>query len=359
MRKTVILVLGIAAIAGLSWFVYDLMANKGSSVETELIDFAVKDAESVDRVIISNDFGQSFEIVKQPDGTWTDKNGNCIVQESAEFIIDAFKNIEFKGYLAENSVDNYTKMMISKHTKVDIYQNGEWTKTWFIGPATPDHYGQIMLLDSKEYGKSDKPVIMHIKGVYGIIEPRFFADPLKWQCTHIFSLGINDIKKVDVKFIQEPTRSFSVERNGTNFKVLQQEHPIPNIDTSLVFSYLQRFKKIHYEIPNYVFNTRQVDSLKSTTPFCVMTVNESNGKSNTLKMYRIPTDYSNFNELGQEVNYDTERFWCVLPNGKLVKCQYFVFNPLILGHIYFPMDLSALKLKEYTPEPSSFSHDTK
>ena len=33
-------------------------------------------------------------------------------------------------------------------------------------------------------------------------------------------------------------------------------------------------------------------------------------------------------------------FWCILPNGQLVKCQYFVFNPLLLGHVYFPaMDL--------------------
>jgi hypothetical protein len=28
--------------------------------------------------------------------------------------------------------------------------------------------------------------------------------------------------------------------------------------------------------------------------------------------------------------------WCELPNGDLVKCQYFTFNPLILGHVYFP-----------------------
>jgi hypothetical protein len=37
-------------------------------------------------------------------------------------------------------------------------------------------------------------------------------------------------------------------------------------------------------------------------------------------------------------------FWCILPNGQLVKCQYFVFNPLLLGHVYFPaMDLKKTK----------------
>jgi hypothetical protein len=40
---------------------------------------------------------------------------------------------------------------------------------------------------------------------------------------------------------------------------------------------------------------------------------------------------------------DRDRFWCELPSGEIVKCQYFVFNPLFLGHIYFPMDVSMLK----------------
>lgn len=359
MKKIIVLILGIAAIVGLSWLVYDLMAGKGSSVETELIDFAIKDVDAVDKVIISNDFGQVFEIRKKPDGVWTDKNGACITQESAAFILDAFKNIEFKGYLPENSVKTYTKMMLSKHTKVDIYQNGEWIKTWFIGPATQDHYGQVMLLDSDEYGKSDKPVIMKIKGVHGIIEPRFFADPLKWKCTNIFALELRDIKKVDVRFNEAPARSFSIEKKQGGFQVNQQGKQLPSVDTAMVFAYLQKYKKVHYEIPNYVLNNQQIDSLKKTTPFCVLTVNETNGKSTALKMYRIQTANTNINELGQSVNYDTERFWCVLPSGEVVKCQYFVFNPLILGHVYFPMDLSSLQLETYTPDPASFHSATK
>jgi hypothetical protein len=44
---------------------------------------------------------------------------------------------------------------------------------------------------------------------------------------------------------------------------------------------------------------------------------------------------------GQEIlNSDIDKFWCELPGGEIVKCQYFVFNPLLLGHIYFPMDQS-------------------
>ncbi len=61
-------------------------------------------------------------------------------------------------------------------------------------------------------------------------------------------------------------------------------------------------------------------------------------------MYRIKSDDNQVNEFGDIVNIDMNKFWCELPNGQMVKCQYFVFNPLMLGHVYFPMDLSKRKI---------------
>ena len=40
---------------------------------------------------------------------------------------------------------------------------------------------------------------------------------------------------------------------------------------------------------------------------------------------------------------DADHFWVELPSGQIVKCQYHVFNPLLLGHIYFPLDVSSLE----------------
>jgi hypothetical protein len=53
-------------------------------------------------------------------------------------------------------------------------------------------------------------------------------------------------------------------------------------------------------------------------------------------MFKIPTEEAQRNEFGDLENMDMNKFWCQLPSGELVKCQYFTFNPLILGHVYFP-----------------------
>lgn len=357
MKKLIILFVGLVGLGFLGYYAYSVIQGSGSSVETELIDFAFTDDEinQIDRIVISNDVGTKFELIKN-NGEWEDIHNECINKESVEFILDAFKNVEFKSYLTDSGAENIKERMLSKHKKVDIYLNGEWTKTWYIGPSTQDHYGQIMLLDSKEHGQSDRPVIMHIKGVYGIIEPRFFADSRKWRCTQIFSLKRDEIQEVDVKFVQEPTRSFKVKYNGTFFNVYQQGNMLA-ADTSLIFKYLNNFEKVHYDLGNYSFSQKQVDSLKATTPFVVMTVKERTGKQRKLRMFRLASSNKTPNEFGIEVDYDRDRFWCELPGGDMVKCQYFVFDPLTLGHIYFPMDMSKVNTGKYqVADPTQFGH---
>ncbi len=335
MRKLIILVISIAGLAGLGWYISTLFATKGKS-DTQLIDFAVKDIESIDKLIITDKMLNTFEVQKK-NGEWLDKDGNCVVPENVTNILDAIKNIEFKGYLPDKSHASYNKMMIAQNVKLEIFQNGEWTKTWYIGPASPDHYSQVMLLDSKEFGKSTNPVQMKVKGMNGFLEPRFFADPRLWACTNIFALPMEKISSVDVKFLQEPSRSFSVMKNGPKTKVFQQGKELQNVDSRMVFSYLQNYKKIHYNSQNFELSKKQIDSLKHTSPFAVLTVKETSRKTTKLRCFRA-TSRSNDMVAGQEIiNSDLDKFWCELPSGELVKCQYFVFNQLFFGHIYFPM----------------------
>jgi hypothetical protein len=163
------------------------------------------------------------------------------------------------------------------------------------------------------------------------------------MCTNIFALSVDKISKVDVRFNEEPARSFTVTKNKSDLAVYQQGKKLENAETSMIFRYLQNFKKIHFDIPNYELNDKQIDSLKRTTPFAVMTVNQTSGKSSKLRMFRIPTETPQRNEFGYEVLVDMNKFWCELPNGELVKCQYFVFNPILIGHPYFPMNMEGIR----------------
>jgi len=342
MKKIIILIVALGALAGLLYYAMDLSKHQGKS-DTELIEFAVKDIESVDKIIITDKFENVFELHKK-DGVWTDKNGGCVTQDNVGHVLDAFKNIEFKGYLADNSKKKFTNLMSAQNIKVQIFQDGEWTKTWYLGPSAQDHDGQIMLLDDAKEGKSGFPVIMRLKNMRGIIEPRFYADPLQWMCQDLISLQLTDIEEVNVKFNDEPQRSFKLTKNGNNMKVYQKGKQLQGITSAAMYDYLSNFQDVNFNIANYELNKLQMDSLKRTTPFCELKVKAVKEKPETFKLYRIVTKSAPQMAGNAEIiDTDIDRFWCELPSGALVKCQYFVFNRLILGHAYFPLDLTGLK----------------
>ena len=341
MKKLILLAASIVILVILGWYASGLMKQKGKS-DTELIEFSIEDTTTVDKIIITDAFSNKISLIKT--GTeWTEEDGSCVTQENIHFILDAFKNVEFKGYLPENSQEQFKKLMVSQHIKVEIFQDGEWTKTWYIGPASQDHYGQVMLLDSYEYGKSDKPVMMKVKGFNGIIDPRFFADRRKWMCTRIFAVPRERIEKVEVTYYEDPVLSFSVTQKGNNVSVYQQGRKLQNVDTAMIYRYLNAYRKVHFELANFELDKQELDSLKRSRPFATLKLTEKGGKSTKLSMFRIQSEDKQVNDFGDVVSIDINKFWCELPNGQVVKCQYFVFNPLIMGHVYFPMDISKRK----------------
>lgn len=352
MKRIIILIISLAGLGALGWYISTLFENKGKS-DTQLIEFAIKDVSDIDRIIITDKALNSFEVQKKGN-KWVDANGNCVVPENIDNILDAVRNIEFKGYLPDKSHSNYNKMMSAQNIKVEIFENGEWSKTWYIGPPAKDHYGQVMLLDTKELGKSTHPVLMKVKGLNGFLAPRFFADPRLWACTDIFSIPMEELSRVDIKFNKEPARSFTVTKKGSGVDVYQNGRKLENVDDRMAFSYLQNYKKIHYNLQNFELSKNQVDSLRRTTPFAEIKVKETNGNSTRLRCFRARAAV-NDTVAGQEIfNSDIDKFWCELPSGELVKCQYFVFNPLLLGHIYFPMDEGEFKtIDGFSPKDSA------
>lgn len=337
MKKIIILLSSILVLIGLGIFASRLVANKGKSDEKIAdFNFEIKDTAAIDEIAITEPNGQKIALVRNGN-QWEPKEGGCIQQHLVTNLLDAAYNIRFKGYVPERAVPNVMKSMSTIGTQVDFYSDGDRLKTWYIGTSTPDHYGTYMLVDSEESGKSDLPVIMEIKGVKGIIGPRFFADPRRWSCTEIFKLEIDQIKKVSVQFTEKKQRNFTVSKSGGKFAVTNNGNRLNYVDTNMVFRYLHNYKKIHFDVPNYDLSKKQVDSVKRTSPFCTLTVSKTNGKVMRLRMFRAKSETGNetIDDFGEKVTHDVNRFWCEMPTGELVKCQYFVFNPLIMGHIYF------------------------
>jgi hypothetical protein len=341
MKKIIIIIVALAGLVGMLYFAKNLSENAGKS-DNELIEFAIKDVESIDKIIITDKFENVFELRKTK-GIWTDKKGGCVTQDKVSFCLDAFKNIEFKGYLADNSKKKFTNLMAAQNIKVKIFQNGQWSKTWYLGPAAQNHDGQIMLLDDAEQGKSAFPVLMELNNMNGIIDPRFYADPLQWMCQDLITMKLSEVSEINVKFNDEPQRSFKVTKKDSDMKIFQKSKQLTGISSSSIYDYLSNYQDVNFNTANYELNTIQMDSLKRTTPFCELSIKKVGQKKNTYKLYRIVSGPEQRVGMAEMQDIDLDRFWCELPTGEFVKCQYFVFNRLLRGDAYFPLDLTGVK----------------
>ncbi len=110
MKKTLTLIIALFILVGLGWYAFKLKDSSGIS-SRELIAFNIEDITKVNKFKITDPQGRKITILKNGN-EWSTESGECIQQESVNFILDAFKNIEFKGYLPENSRKRMVKNMV-------------------------------------------------------------------------------------------------------------------------------------------------------------------------------------------------------------------------------------------------------
>jgi hypothetical protein len=331
MKKIIILAFGIILIGILGFYAVELASTEKASDPTSLIDFAIKDTSSVDKIKIYDSFlNQEFEIQRGKDGVWTDSDGNCIQQEPVQIMLETFYKVTLKGYVPEGAMDNMKRLLMAKHKKIDIYQNGKWSKTWYVGHPTQDHNGTHMLLETPKQ-KSDNPVIMSMIGFYGILEPRFFADARSYRCTHLFSFDRAEISKVEVKNNINPNESFEINTTASEYIVTSNGQPLENVIKDNLVFYMNGFKNIHFNQPNYTMSIAEMDSMKLLPPDYQLKL-EGSGRRFEMNFYRrLDLETSTPDSLV----FDSDYLWGVKQDGEVVRMQYYVIGPLIDGQTVF------------------------
>jgi hypothetical protein len=330
--KTIII---FTLIAVLSYASYQMVTGKKASMSNEaLSDFAIEDTASVNQIILSDTEGRTLKFVKN-NNSWTYEDGSCIQQHLITSMLEAFKHLSVKSPVPVSALDNVNKMLTSHHKKVEIFQNGEWIKTWYIGNSTKDHDGTYMLLKDAEKGKSPEPFIMHLPNVYGVVDARFSTDSLSYLCTQIFAYNPKDIKSVEVEIPQSPELSFKIVNNNDVFSLFNNNQQVSNFDTVKVRQYLVGYKKIHFNAFNRTLSDKEVDSLKQSIPKTIITVTDKNGKINAIKTYLKGTDATQYDLEGNILVYDRDYLWVFTNEGILTKGQYYVFDKLLRDINYF------------------------
>lgn len=313
----------------------NLLSSKGKS-NRGLDDFLVADTASVDKLLITQSTGHSIELVRKG-SQFVTSTGDCIQEEMIDNILHTFTKVAVRSFVPQNSIETLRNNIRVNYRKVQIFQNGKWVKTWWIGNSTPDHYGTYALLETPKDGVSDIPVILEMRGLRGSIESRFTADGRAWVCTSVFNYATSEIQSVAVQHHETQEQNFTINRVGTGrkFKITDVRNDAIAFDTLKLVRYLDLFKKAHFESVNYTMTPQEVDSMQRTKPWVALRLELTNGQSITLDAYRIKAPEGDTDLTGNPIEFDVNRLWAIINKKNLVKIQYLTFDPIFVGVTYF------------------------
>jgi len=340
-KKNLILLL-VLILLPLAYFL--LKRNVNSNMALDKDYFAVKNLEKIDKIFISNSATREYATVaKGADKVWR-VNDNWIVNEvRLQRLLATARDLEIKYQVDEDVRAEIMKQLAATGMKTMFYSNGKLIKSYFVGNPTVDMLSTYIVEEG-----SDKPYVVHIPGFNGYQTPSYFTDSVEWRNKNIFNIPAKAIKEVKVEWAEKPYASFSIiQAKGTEGNIVMQNakgEVLSDVNELKVKAFLNIFTV--YEGNNLAcegfhknFGAARADSIAASPWFYRITVIEKNGKQTTLKLYKKPIQvntYSAYDENGNPLNYEIDKYWGVQNNEPLImEIQDLIFSKIMREAVDF------------------------
>lgn len=313
-------------------FLYPLKINKSqSTIEDELSNFAVEDISTIDKIFIADKQNNTVTLDKVENG-WKVNQKFYAREDAIENILQAIGRMKVKRPISKAERNTQIKRLAADGRKVEIYQNGQLTKVYYVGGPTQDQYGTYVILEG-----SSVPFITHIPGFLGFLTPRFFALEELWRENFIFKSEPKSIQRIQYTNSEDPQKSFTLIKNQNNqYQILDyKNHVLPNIDSLQIQKYVMTFKKISYEAMITEMSDSKKDSIKNTVPFYTIKIDAGENNRQVIKTYHIKNE-TMYNDDGKLLAYDPDRMYGYFNQDKdLATVQFRTFDRITVPLEFF------------------------
>jgi hypothetical protein len=327
------LIIGAVLVVILTIVAFVMNKNQnGSTIRTELSDFAFTDTASVNRIILKDESGETVDLKRIDGQTWSINDDYIARPDAVEILLTTMKRLSVKTPISQTAMQSTLKNMIAHHVIVEIYTDiDEPNKSYYVGGANQSHTGTNMMMRG-----SSRPFVVHIEGFHGFLTPRFFTNVLEWRSREIFGYKVEDIASLNITYSEKTNHSFQVINNGGgNIEVSTGpnfENPAA-FDTLLLNGYLSNFKMIHYESYEETKTEEFIDSVKKSYPLFTIKLN-TDKDSRIVHGYRKPIR-DGYDLEGNPVKYDQDRLYVWVDSNDLFVGQYAIFDKLTKGVYFF------------------------
>lgn len=326
-NRLIIIVVCVLLLACLMLFVKPYLAKMAFNDKA----FAVKDTEKITKIILTNTDGDTSILTKE-NNVWIINHQYKTRDKVIQGLLHVMKNVKADYPVSKSGHNNVMKGFLEFSTRVAIYTDDDKPdKVYYVGGSNVTGDGTFMIMEKN--GKlSDRPYVGKVLGMSGTIIPYYIADPKPWRSRELFAYKPADIKSISIQYPEIMDASFLID-NSAALPTIQSFTDNTKLnslkaDSARLHEYISYYEQTFAE--NYVNEYDQIDTLRQTTPYCIMQITSKDNKVNKLNIYRQPTTErtkTQFDPMGNKVQYDSDKFIALVNDGKdFALIQYYVFG---------------------------------
>ncbi len=332
-KKRLTLIIVIALILASLYYLF--FGGGFSTLGEQDNDFAVADTGSITKIFIADKRNNSVTLTRVNGGEWM-VNGHYIArQDCINNLLVTIKMLAVKNLIDPRGFPTVVKNLASNATKVEIYMGDKRVKMYYVGGPTQDQTGTFMLLANHRTGVNySQPYIMYIPGFDGYLTSRYFISETDWRDRTILRCYPYQLKSVQVDYPQSDS-GFAITILGRNRFAMSDpmtKRNIPAFDTVAVKQYLTYYQTLSWEAEA---GTSKKDSIINSGPFAIITVLDTAGKRDEIKLFHRNTPEKDKDKYGIAYKYDPDRMYALVNGKDFVIIQYYVFGKLLQSSTYF------------------------
>jgi hypothetical protein len=327
MKKTNLILVALLAVLGSISAWYFATKNRDTSLDGYDFEFAVKDTANIGKIFIADRTGKTATLTRVSGNEWQINGKFKAMPNAINNLLDVVARIELKYRLPRNAVKTIVEEMASISKLVQIFdKNGKKMRSYYVGGVDMDGLGTYLMMEG-----SNEPYPTHIPNFEGSPAVRYFTGEIDWRDRMVFRHTVEDIQEVSIDYPLQQSKSFRVKRDGAAFTVEPFYAVTPRatgaVNKGLVETFLVGFKGLGAE--GFENEYERKDSVKSITPFAVVSLTDRAGKTKAVRFHPIVRKDKNGNvSKGDNGQALIERYFADTNEGDLLLVQQFIFGKI-------------------------------
>jgi hypothetical protein len=324
--KLLVVLIVLIIIAGIYYF-----SNSKGSLNLRNTSFAVESLNIITKIQLSTPDDKL--ILEKEFDHWKVNNKYRAQDRSIKNFMMAINRIDVLSPVSKIEKEQVASILKADGILVEVFKKNRTLKKYYV--SKPE------MINSKTYMmmfKSSEPFVVRIPSYKGLVADLFVIDENFWRDKTIFNYQPQNIKIISVEYPENMSKSFRVVNyNDGTFAIqnLRSNTFVENFNVDKVARYFTYFQRIVFEdVVENLYET-MVDSVLQTEPFNIITVEDIQGNTNKIAVFRKPTEIE-FDEFGKKARFDYDRAYATFNNNnELIIIQYYIFDPLFKEIDYF------------------------